>query len=89
MANVRKYLKSYEAVKDQADARYPKHRGKGTSPQANKIISQQWALIGGNEPQSLRDADPKDIDWKKVEEDRQKAKVSRKKREMKKRNLIV
>ena len=89
MANVRKYLKTYEAVKNQAAARYPKHRGKGTSPQANKIISQQWALIGGNEPQSLKDANPKDVDWKAVEEDRKKARESRKKREMKKRNLIV
>jgi hypothetical protein len=89
MANVRKYLKSYEAVKDQAAARYPKHRGKGTSPQANKIISQQWSLIGGNEPRNLKEADPKDVDWEKVKEDRQKSKVARKKREMKKRNLIV
>ena len=89
MANVRKYLKSYEAVKDQAAARYPKHRGKGTTPQANKIISQQWSLIGGNEPRSLAEADPKDVDWEKVKEDRQKSKVARKKREMKKRNLIV
>lgn len=89
MANVRKYLKSYEAVVSQAEARYPKHRGKGTAPQANKIISKQWSLIGGNEPASLKEADPKDVDWKKVEEDRQKAKVSRKKREMKKRNLVV
>jgi hypothetical protein len=89
MANVRKYLKSYEAVKDQAAARYPKQRGKGTSPMANKIISQQWALIGGSEPQSLKDADPKDVDWKKVEEDRQKERVARKKRETKKKGFVV
>jgi len=89
MANVRKYLKSYEAVKDQAAARYPKQRGKGTSPMANKIISRQWALIGGGEPQSLKDADPKDVDWKKVEEDRQKERVARKKRETKKKGFVV
>ena len=66
MAGVRKYLKSYEAIKNQADARYPKRRGSGTTPQANKIISRQWAATGEEEPASLKEADPNKIDWKAV-----------------------
>lgn len=89
MANVRKYLKTYEAIENLAKARYPKRRGAGTTPEANKMISQQWANMGAQEPNSLKDADPKTVDWKAVAEDKKKAKEARKKREMKKRNLVV
>jgi hypothetical protein len=90
MANVDKYLKIHEAIVNQAKAlKGTKKRGKGTTPEANKYISQQWALIGGAAPTSLRGADPKDVDWDKVKEDREKEKVSRRKREMKKKGFVV
>ena len=89
MANVDKYLILHEAVVNQAKARYPKHRGKGTSPEANKIISQQWATMSAGAPQSLKDADPKAVDWDKVKQDREKAKTARKKRAKKKSNFVV
>jgi hypothetical protein len=90
MANVDKYLLQHEAIVNQAKAlKGSNKRGKGTSPEANKYISRQWALVGGNAPQNLREADPKDVDWKKVKEDRQKEKVARKKRETKKKGFVV
>jgi len=89
MANVDKYLKIHEAIVNQAKARYPKHRGKGTAPEANKIISQQWSLVSAGAPRSLKEADPKAVDWDKVKADREKEKTARKKREMKKKNFVV
>jgi hypothetical protein len=89
MGSARKYLKSYEAIKNQAAARYPKRRGQGTTPEANKMISQQWASTGIPDPRSLKDVDPDQVDWKAVEKDKQKEKIQRKKREMKKRNFVV
>jgi hypothetical protein len=90
MANVDKYLKTHEAIVNQAKAlKGTKKRGKGTTPAANKYIGQQWALMGANAPASLREADPKDIDWDKVKEDRVKQKIARKKREMKQKNFVV
>jgi hypothetical protein len=89
MANVDKYLFSHEAIVNQAKAKSPKHRGKGTTPAANKEISRQWALMSASAPTSLKDADPKEVDWKKVKEDREKEKVARKKREMKKKGFVV
>jgi hypothetical protein len=87
--SVRKYLKSYEAIENQAKARYPKRRGAGTTPQANKMISRQWAQTGEAEPRTLQDADPSKIDWKAVAQDKAKQKIARKKRDMKKRNFVV
>jgi hypothetical protein len=81
--------KLYDALESQAKARYPKHRGKGNSPQANKMLSQQWAAVGGTFVPSLKDVDPKNRDFKKEEENRNKARASRKKREMKKKNFVV
>jgi hypothetical protein len=90
VANVDKYLKTHEQVVSQAEAvEGAKQRGKGTTPQANKYISRQWALIGANAPKSLKEADPKDVDWDRVKKDREKAKASRKKREMKKKGFVV
>ena len=89
MAGVRKYLKSYIAIENQAKAKYPKRRGKGTSPQANKMISQQWALTGQAEPRTLKEADPNTVDWDAVKKDKQDQKIKRRKREMKKRNFVV
>jgi hypothetical protein len=87
--SVRKYLKSYEAIENQAKARYPKRRGPGTSPEANKIISQQWAATGEQEPRTLKDADPNNVDWKAVAQDKEKQKTDRKKRNLKKQNFVV
>jgi hypothetical protein len=81
--------KLYDAIESQAKARYPKHRGKGNSPQANKMLSQQWAAMGGTFVNSIQEVDPKNRDFKKEEEDRNKSRAARKKREMKKRNFVV
>ena len=89
MGTAKKYLKSYEAIENQAKARYPKRRGAGTTPQANKMISQQWANTGEQEPRTLKDADPNKVDWKAVARDKEKQKIARKKRDMKKRNFVV
>ena len=87
--SVRKYLKSYEAIEIEAKARYPKRRGPGTTPQAYKIISQQWAATGEQEPRTLKDADPNKVDWKAVAKDKEKQKTDRKKRNLKKQNFVV
>ena len=89
MANIDKYLILHEAIVNQAKARYPKHRGKGTAPEANKVISQQWAAMSAGAPTSLKEANPKAVDWDRVKADREKAKIARKKREMKKSNFVV
>jgi len=81
--------KLYNALESQAKARYPKHRGKGNSPAANKMLSQQWGAMGGTFVPSLKDVDPDKRDYKKEEEDRNKARASRKKRAMKKQNFVV
>ena len=65
--------KLYDALESQAKARYPKHRGKGNSPQANKMLSQQWAAMGGTFVGSLKEVDPKNRDFKKEEEDRRRS----------------
>jgi hypothetical protein len=89
MGTAKKYLKSYEAIESQAKARYPKRRGAGTAPQANKMISQQWAATGEQEPRTLKDADPSKFDWKAVAKDKEKQKTDRKKRNLKKQNFVV
>jgi len=88
MGSAKKYLKSYEAIKSQATARYPKRRGKGTSPEANKMISQQWANMGGQDPASLKDVDPNQVDWKAVAADKKKNKEARLKKKAKDTNTL-
>lgn len=81
--------KLYNALESQAKSRYPKHRGKGNSPAANKMLSQQWSAMGGTFVPSLKDVDPDKRDYKQEEVDRNKARAARKKREMKKQNFVV
>jgi hypothetical protein len=88
MGSAKKYLKSYEAIKNQAAARYPKRRGTGTSPAANKMISQQWNAMGGQDPQRLQDVAPNQVDWKAVAADKKKAKEARRKKIAKETNTL-
>lgn len=88
MASARKYLKSYEAIVNQAKAKYPNRRGPGTSPEANKMISQQWRAMGGQNPRSIKDVDPNQIDWKAVAADKKKAKDNKRKKLAKKTNTL-
>jgi len=81
--------KLYNALESQANARYPKHRGKGNSPAANKMLSKQWSAMGGTFVPSLKDVDPDNRDYKEEEKAREKSRASRKKREMKKQNFVV
>lgn len=81
--------KLYENMVSQAKAKYPKRRGKGTSPQANKMIDALYTQAGGGWTNDRNSIDPKKRDFKKEAEDKEKAKAARKKREMKKRNLVV
>lgn len=81
--------KLYEAIEAQAKAKYPKRRGKGTSPQANKMISQQYLSAGGGYVRSIKEVDPKKRDFKAEAKKKAEEKEKRKKREMKKRNFVV
>jgi hypothetical protein len=81
--------KLFEAIENQAKAKYPKRRGQGTSPQANKMIHEKYLAAGGGYVRSKKEIDPKKRDFKKEAEDKAKEKEKRKKREMKKRNFVV
>ena len=80
-----KLLESIEAA---AKARYPKRRGQGTSPQANKMISQQYAAAGEGYTNDIRKVDPKKRDLKKEAKDRDKRREARRKKIAKETNTL-
>jgi hypothetical protein len=80
--------KLLEAIEANAKARYPKRRGKGTTPQANKIISQQYAASGEGYTNSIKNVDPKKRDLKAEAKKREASKQARAKKKAKDTNTL-
>ena len=80
--------KLLEAIEAAAKAKYPKRRGKGTTPQANKLISQQYSAAGEGYTDSIKKVDPKKRDFKAEAKKREAAKEARLKKKAKDTNTL-
>ena len=81
--------KLWNQLRQQAEARWPKRVGKGTTPQANKWMSQQYNLLGGGEVASKKDVDPKKRDYKQEAKDRAERQKKQRANNLKKRGFIA
>lgn len=81
--------KLWNQLRQQAEARWPKRAGRGTTPQANRWMSQQYASLGGGEVASIKDVDPKKRDYKQEAIDKAARKKKQRANNLKKRGFIA
>jgi len=81
--------KMYNALSQQARAKYPSSRTKGLTYAATKWLSSEYAKNGGGYVDSIKEVDPKKRDYKKEGEDKVKRKKSEKKRNIQKQGFVA
>jgi len=81
--------KLYNALEQQARAKYPSSRTKGLTYAAAKWLSSEYAKNGGSYVDSIKQIDPKKRDYKKEELDKEKRKKSEKKRNIQKQGFVA
>lgn len=81
--------KLWNTLKQQAVAKYPRQHGKGTTPQANKWISEQYAQAGGGFVRSKKEIDPKKRDLKQEAKNRVEERKKRQKKNLKQKGFVA
>lgn len=81
--------KLWNQLRQQAEARWPKRTGPGTTPQANRWISQQYSMLGGGEVASIKDVDPKKRDLKQEAIEKAERRKKQRAKQLKDRGFIA